>query len=271
MMEYSELPAPPPIDALVHCFWFLRGESNGPDVQTIVADGRIEIVLHLADPFLKLDERGQAQRQDATLVSGQLMAPIRVIPGGSADVVGIRFRTAAASVVLHLPLAEITDRVEALALCAPRLSDALFDAAAQHRQPAHRVAALSAVLARFVARAPDPLALAAVRMLEAPSAPRVAQAAGAFGVSTRTLERRVLDHSGLTPSALRRVLRFRRAFRMLDQSPEGTWSTVAANAGYFDQAHLIRDFRQFAGSPPGDFFQRDPDLARAILGSATNG
>jgi transcriptional regulator GlxA family with amidase domain len=64
---------------------------------------------------------------------------------------------------------------------------------------------------------------------------------------------------------MRRVLRFRRAFRMLDQAPPGTWAQVAAHAGYFDQAHLIRDFRQFAGAAPSEFFGTEPELARAIL------
>jgi transcriptional regulator GlxA family with amidase domain len=87
-----------------------------------------------------------------------------------------------------------------------------------------------------------------------------------FGVSARTLERRVLDHAGLPPSTLRRVLRFRRAFRLLDQAPPGTWSRIATSAGYYDQAHLIRDFRQFAGAPPAEFFRAGPELARAIIG-----
>ena len=39
-MEYVELPAPPPLDELVHCFWFLRGTFPDTDTQTIVADGR---------------------------------------------------------------------------------------------------------------------------------------------------------------------------------------------------------------------------------------
>jgi AraC-like DNA-binding protein len=67
---------------------------------------------------------------------------------------------------------------------------------------------------------------------------------------------------------MRRLLRFRRAFRLLDQAAPGTWARVAAHAGYFDQAHLIRDFRQFAGTSPSEFFGRNRDLARALLGGA---
>jgi transcriptional regulator GlxA family with amidase domain len=97
-------------------------------------------------------------------------------------------------------------------------------------------------------------------------APTVASVAMEYSVSARTLERKVLESTGLAPGVLRRVLRFRRAFRALDRARAGTWAEVAARTGYFDQAHLIRDFRQFAGAPPTQFFGNDPDLARAILG-----
>ena len=81
----------------------------------------------------------------------------------------------------------------------------------------------------------------------------------------RTLERRVLHEVGLAPQMLHRVFRFRRAFRLLDQAPPGTWAQVAHAAGYFDQAHLIREFHRFAGAAPTAFLQSDPALSRAML------
>ena len=263
-MEYAELAAPPPLDTLVRCFWFLRGDDLGPDPQVIVPDGRLEIILHLGEPFLRHDQ-GNRYQQGEVLLSGQLTAPIRLSAGGTTDIVGIRFRTAAARAVLALPLGELTDRVEALSDVAPGLAQSLKTAAARTHGPVARVAALSGVLGRYVVSEPDPLAAAAIRSLSALHAPRVSHIAKAYGVTARTLERRVRNNAGLPPNVMRRLLRFRRAFRMLDQAPTGTWAGVAARAGYFDQAHLIRDFRQFAGAAPSEFFGTSPDLARAIL------
>ncbi len=264
-MEYLELPAPPPFDALVRCFWFLRGDHLGGDPQVIVPDGRLEIILHLADPFARIDAEGRAHLQGQALVSGQLTAPLRLSANGAVDVVGIRFRTASARSVLALPLGELTDRVESLGDVAPGLARQLTVAAARSRAPNVRAATLLDILARYIVRAPDPLATAVIRSLDAAHAPRVGHIADRYGVTARTLERRVREHVGLSPNVMRRVLRFRRAFRMLDQAPAGTWARVAARAGYFDQAHLIRDFRQFAGAAPSEFFETAPDLARAIL------
>jgi AraC-like DNA-binding protein len=266
-MEYRELPAPPPLDSLVHCFWFLRGHFDSAETQPIVADGRLEIILHLAEPFARVDESGRLRRQPEALVSGQLTAPLHIAPSGHADVVGIRFRTDAAGTVLRTPLWELTDRVDACSHLAPRLADALLTAAARSVDPAARRNALSSALLRFAWRCPDPMVRAATRALDTTDVPRVGAVADALGVSARTLERRVTDHTGLPPAALRRVLRFRRSFRLLSALPPGAWARAAAQAGYYDQAHLIRDFRQFAGVAPGEFFGADPDLARAISAS----
>jgi AraC-like DNA-binding protein len=95
---------------------------------------------------------------------------------------------------------------------------------------------------------------------------RIRALARGLGTTARTLERRVLDATGLSPRALRAVLRFRRVFRRLDRSPAGSWARVAVESGYYDQAHMIREFRRFAGVAPGRFFGREASLAVAFAG-----
>jgi AraC-like DNA-binding protein len=59
------------------------------------------------------------------------------------------------------------------------------------------------------------------------------------------------------------VLRFRYACRLAGESPRPEWSGIAAEAGYFDQAHLIRDFREFAGATPMAVFSNTADSEAA--------
>lgn len=231
----------------------------------MVADGRIEIILHLANPFARLCADGHARPQDVALISGQLTAPVHVAGDGEGDVVGIRLRTGAASALFRAPLAELTDRIESLDVIARPLARALVEAAARVTTPDERADALSRVLAAHVVGLPDESTTHAIRQLDVPAPASVRQVARSASLTVRTLERRVLAATGLPPAGLRRVMRFRRAFRLLDSTPRGGWTAVAAQAGYTDQAHLIRDFRQFAGVPPTDFFRADPALARAIM------
>jgi AraC-like DNA-binding protein len=49
------------------------------------------------------------------------------------------------------------------------------------------------------------------------------------------------------------------------QAPEFSWANGAAQCGYYDQAHLIRDFRDFSGEAPVALVRGDTDLARHFL------
>ena len=70
-------------------------------------------------------------------------------------------------------------------------------------------------------------------------------------LSPRQLERQCAERIGLTPKAFARIARFSKAYRLREAQPGLTWTTIAHEAGYFDQMHLIRDFKEFAGVRPG--------------------
>jgi AraC-like DNA-binding protein len=278
--QYAELPAPPPLDALVHCFWFLRGSLAGAPAQPVLPDGRMEIILHLAEPFAEVGPDGVARGQAEALLAGQLTAPITLMPRGPADVIGIRFRTEAARSMLGVSAMAVTGRVEPLAATDPKLAGRLMAAAtrgrggAMARGPGARrhggnealVEALSTVLLRFVVAEPSALVREAVREMARPGGTPLRELAGKLGVTLRTLERRVTADTGLGPKPLQRVLRFRSALRLLEQTPRGQWSGAAIGAGYYDQAHMIREFRGFAGMPPSEYFGAEVPLSRAIQG-----
>ena len=118
---------------------------------------------------------------------------------------------------------------------------------------------------------------AAARMAAAPpSAPGVLRAlarlhetggtvdvralAAEVGWSRKHLAARFREQVGLAPKALARVLRFRRALRLLG-GPGAARSAIALRCGYYDQAHFNRDFRALAGIAPGAWLR-----ARAVDG-----
>ena len=93
----------------------------------------------------------------------------------------------------------------------------------------------------------------------------VAETARRIGWSTRHLSTRFRNETGVRPITAARMMRFRRA-RILATSKDATgWTDVAAAAGYADQSHLIRDFREFAGSTPASWArQSHPAEARPL-------
>lgn len=81
--------------------------------------------------------------------------------------------------------------------------------------------------------------------------------AGEMGYSHKHLISRFRDEIGLPPKTMGRVLRFDRAVKIVRRGDDVTsWLDIADECGYFDQAHLIRDFRRFAGLTPADFLAR---------------
>jgi methylphosphotriester-DNA--protein-cysteine methyltransferase len=58
---------------------------------------------------------------------------------------------------------------------------------------------------------------------------------------------------GLPPKTAARLARFGQVWRRLATHPPARWDELAADSGYADQAHLIRDFRQFTGASPAAF------------------
>jgi AraC-like DNA-binding protein len=106
----------------------------------------------------------------------------------------------------------------------------------------------------------DELVDEAARLLS--HTPDVGAAAALLGVSPRQLERRFKMRVGISPKYFARIRRFQRVFPAIEEGSE--WVDAAAACGYYDQAHLIRDFRAFAGEPPSHLLAGD-DLARHFL------
>jgi AraC-like DNA-binding protein len=99
---------------------------------------------------------------------------------------------------------------------------------------------------------------AAVRWLtQQPPQGALTRLADHMHVSLRQLERTSLKEIGVGPKTLYRMLRFDRLIRSQIDTPPVKWSSTAYEYGYYDQMHLIRDFRQFLGITPSTFSPAD--------------
>jgi AraC-like DNA-binding protein len=80
--------------------------------------------------------------------------------------------------------------------------------------------------------------------------------ASELGCSHKHLITRFRREIGLPPKVMARIIRFSRVTGLLKTNQVNNWVRIANQCGYYDQAHLIRDFREFAGSTPGEFLGR---------------
>lgn len=91
----------------------------------------------------------------------------------------------------------------------------------------------------------------------------IGRLAALCGVERRTLERLFRDSVGFSPKRLCRIVRFQRVLREVRLRPQA-WVDIAVRCGYFDQAHLIRDFRELSGDSPAVFLRDEPALSRCF-------
>ncbi|RNI22696.1 helix-turn-helix domain-containing protein [Rufibacter latericius] len=86
----------------------------------------------------------------------------------------------------------------------------------------------------------------------------VEQLAAAANMSKRNFERRFTQQVGMGPKLFCCVVRFNQALTQKLRNPKKDWTNIALDCGYFDQMHLIKDFKKFAGSSPSLFLQQTP-------------
>ncbi len=106
---------------------------------------------------------------------------------------------------------------------------------------------------------------------------RVDELCAGAGLSVRQVDRLFREHLGVPPKTFARIARFQNAITRLKGDPGCTLAEVAAQCGYYDQSHLVHDFRRFAGAapkhkrgyfPPGAPSDFSPNLVRFLQDSA---
>jgi AraC-like DNA-binding protein len=231
----------------VECFWSRRGHapvSPAPS-HRVLPDGCLDIVFNFAD--------GTPWR---AAVVGTMTRPLLIVPGRSEDFLGVRFHPGKARAFLRPPADEFTDRaVEFSAVWGQAGADLEERLAAMPTLRA-RLGALENCLLRRLACAPaaDAVLDAVLASVERDrGAVSVRQLSDAAGWSRQHLRRKFAAAVGISPKQFCRVVRFRKLVQSARAHPLG-WAEAAAEFGYYDQAHLITDFREFAGLTPTQFF-----------------
>ena len=160
---------------------------------------------------------------------------------------------------------ELTDRIAELGSLSRELERELLLVSEDLSSLRERTAAIESVLmARLLRDSHHSYAIKlAARIVESAGRVSVDQLATAAGISSRQLERRFLREIGIGPKLLGRILRFQQVFRAVERV-DSAWASIAVECGYYDQAHLIRDFSQFAGQTPAVLLAERSALTEAF-------
>jgi AraC-like DNA-binding protein len=251
---------------VIECFWALESDTDIPEhrPERILPDGCVEVILNFASPFAQ--HTGDITHlQPRNFIVGQMTGPMLIAPTGPVQLIGIRFHPGGTAPFFRLPIHELTDQVVELASFARTLEARLLADTIHLPRITAKVFAIEKAMRRLFQDGQSDLRVLriAARIVDNSGMVSVDDLAIESGLSSRQLERRFLAEVGVGPKLLSRILRFQQVFRAVDGN-EPAWPIVALDCGYYDQAHLIKDFRQFAQQTPAVLFTEQSRLSESF-------
>ena len=253
MTDRSEVAQRGPADGLrgrVTRYYGFREERHGP-VRRREGPGTDVVIVISFDQDWLIDGA-----RHTSFVGGLRQTQVTTEHGGRSFGMQIDLPPPAAHAILGLPLDELANDVVRLedVLDEPSLVERLACAGDWHA----RFDLLDRVLSRRMADARPPskeIAWAWERLSASHGRIRVAQLARELGWSRRRLVAGFREEIGLTPKAAARVQRFEHTRAVAEMLVRPDWARIAVECGYYDQSHLINDFRVVTGQTPVTFFQ----------------
>jgi AraC-like DNA-binding protein len=235
-----------------------REDAGQPVRRREVAVAWVVLIIGLGEPLRitgQLDA-GVGGQVVTSFVAGPGELPVLTEHAGTQHGIEIAMDPTAAFSLLGLPMSEVANRVVALDDLWGRRAVELNERLAGAPSWELRFDLLDQILTKSLGDGPqpDPHVVGAWRELQRVDGDiAIGDIQRATGWSRRRLADRFRAHVGLTPKVAARVLRFQRATELLVRPGPRSQASIALGCGYYDQAHLNREFRQMAGCTPSQY------------------
>jgi len=222
--------------------------------------GRPPGILYFQIPPSNMLEQRVTENRNGGVVKAMITGPLThrrfdVLLLGPLEMFTVEFAPTALHALFGIPMFELTD----IALGAENLwgvaaARQLYDRLGAEATFAGRVAVIEEdLLKRVSSRNSDPIATAATRLWRAGGTVRIDDLARAAHLSSRQFHRQFIHRVGVPPKIYARMVRLNVAIATKVAQPDVSWTYVAQCAGYFDEAHLDKDFRDLADTSPSGF------------------
>lgn len=231
--------------------------------ERVLPDGAVRLIFNFGDA--PSADEGEGHAVEAI---GASTAPVVVRMRRRVEGLSVTLRPGAAAALLGVPAGEIGGTAVHLDALWHGEGAELLERMAEAPDDAARGVLLHAALQRRlldgdVARGSAATAMHAARLIAASDGRRsVRDVAAAVGVGERRLQQLFHAHVGLSPRAWSRLARLHACLRALRLQPSPAWADVAVDGGFYDQSHLVNEFRALCGVTPTEF------MGHAVSGSS---
>ncbi|WP_420967871.1 helix-turn-helix domain-containing protein [Bradyrhizobium sp. B120] len=235
-----------------------RETATGRFAQRQTAPLIVPLIISFGSPFLiALGREPEANDRQQSFAAGLYAGPVYIESDGHAACVQVDFTPLGAYSFFGGAVTELAGRMidieDVLGHEGHRLRERLGAETCWQR----RFDLIEDFVLRRAGHTPSPeIAFAYRRLARSAGAISIAALAGEIGWSRKHLVGRFRSELGIAPKSLARMMRFHRASRLAQSGSRLGWAGIAAESGYADQAHLAREFVEFAGEPPTAWARR---------------
>ncbi|MGY3584582.1 AraC-like DNA-binding protein [Bradyrhizobium sp. USDA 4341] len=256
--EFVQRAPSPRTAGLIAAMTGYRETAAGRFAQRQTAPLIVPLIISFGSPFLiALGREPEASDRQQSFAAGLYAGPVYIESDGHAACVQVDFTPLGAYSFFGGAVTELAGRMieleDVLGHDGRHLREQLGAMSCWQR----RFDLIEAFVLRRAGHTPSPeIAFAYRRLARSAGAISITALAGEIGWSRKHLVGRFRSELGLAPKSLARMMRFHRASRLAQSGSRLGWAGIAAESGYADQAHLAREFVEFAGEPPTAWARR---------------
>lgn len=269
-MKYETFPAHADLEAFVKCYWILEVPKS-PDTQKqrVVPDGCLEMFFILGDDVRRYTSEEEYILQPRAMVLGQITEPLFIEPTGVVNSFAVRFYPYGFAPFTEIPLKDMANRETVLSkVFGDEVSEDLTQRIVNSTSTQQRIDIVERFLLDKLKEkiVVDNIVKSTIdAMLLTKGSQSITALSEGNASKRRQLERKFSQQVGLSPKQLGKVVRLQAALKMLLQENPGSLTSVALDSMYFDQSHFIKDFKEFTGVNPKDFFKDDAMALSSLI------
>ncbi len=245
----------PVLQPFVRCYWlFDIEESDIPYTQLLFPFGSFELILNLYNPP-KMQILGDSKSfiQPNCFYPGQFTKPFTLDYAKASKCIGVSFHPWVGNFLFNIPAKEFTDKT----ICLDSINNQnnLLDKLLHSKNESDLIFILETYLIEKIRyyKMDSVSMLIAKSIISDPSSPNFNTILTSVGISRRRIEQRFISSIGLPMSSYARKIRFQNAVSLIKADKLKNLSYIGLEAGYYDQSHFIREFKEFSGLTPNDF------------------
>ncbi len=257
-MNYQTFEPHPDLQSLIKCHWILEVPADtDAKRQRIIPDGCIEMIFMLGDDVKRYTKGDEFIIQPRAMVIGQITEPFFVEPTGFVNSFATRFYPYGFANFSSAPIVDLANKETSLkSLFGEQSSKELTDQIGKAHDTNSRIKVIeNFLLARLQNKATiDSIVKNTIdAILDTRGSVPINSLVKNDASKRRQLERKFIKQIGISPKQLGRMIRLQAALSLLLNQQSESFTSIAYESEYYDQAHFIKDFKDFTGTTPKDF------------------